>query len=251
MVFRPLGILLTACLTVSLLSAKPARADDIHLLAAASLQPVLSALIAGHNARIDGNRIIGIFASSGALARQIAQGAPADLFISANPRWADWLMEETGLQDDSAIDLLANRLVLVVPLGATANRTLRDFAESGRLMLGDPTHVPAGQYAKQALEKLGIWDAVSPRLVFGSNVRTAVAFAERGEVDGAIVYRSDALASAALDVSEVIDAGLHDPVVYRSVLLSEDAKTLLNALQTPEAAAMFRRYGFDPLTADQ
>lgn len=228
-----------------------ARADDIYLMAAASLQPVLSEFIVNHGGEIEGNRILTIFAGSGTLARQIAQGSPADLYISANPRWANWLVDENGIPPDRTGDLLSNSLVLVVPAGANTNMTLRDFAESGRLMMGDPAHVPAGQYAKQVLEAMNIWDQASPRLVFASNVRMAVAFAERGEVDGAIVYRSDAVASAKLRIAEEIDPGLHDPVVYRSVLLTDKARVLLNALQTGDAAAMFRRYGFEPLSARQ
>lgn len=231
--------------------SQSARADDIYLMAAASLQPVLSEFIETHGGEVDGNRIITVFASSGTLARQIAQGSPADLYISANPRWAAWLVEENDIPKEQTSDLLRNRLVLAVPADAKTNVTLKDFAESGRLMMGDPAHVPAGQYAKQALKALDIWDKVSPRLVFGSNVRMAVAFAERGEVDGAIVYRSDAMASARLRIAEEIAPNLYDPVVYRSVLLTDKARGLLNALQTEDAAAMFHRYGFEPLSAGQ
>lgn len=220
-------------------------------MAAASLQPVLSEFIEQHGGEINGDRIVPIFASSGTLARQIAQGAPAELFISANSRWADWLIQENGIPADRASDMLANRLVLVIPVAAKSPLTLKDFAAGGRLMLGDPAHVPAGQYAKQALEKLNLWTLLKPRLVFGSTVRTAVAFAERGEVDGAIVYRSDAIGSDRLRIGEEIDTNLHSPIVYRSVLLSDKAEGLLNALQSSDAAAMFRRYGFEPLSARQ
>ncbi|RVU34041.1 molybdate ABC transporter substrate-binding protein [Hwanghaeella grinnelliae] len=254
---RLTGLLLSGLLGCAVLvgqiasSGQSARAGDIYLMAAASLQPVLSEFILGYGGEIDGNRILTIYASSGTLARQIAQGSPADLYISANPRWAAWLIEENGIPADRTVDLLSSSLVLVVPAEAKATVTLKDFAESGRLMIGDPAHVPAGQYAKQALETLKIWDKLSPRLVFGANVRMAVAFAERGEVDGAIVYRSDAVASTKLRIAEEISPGLYDPVVYRSVLLSEKAQGLLNALQTGDAAAMFRRYGFEPLSARQ
>lgn len=231
--------------------SQSARADDIYLMAAASLQPVLSEFIRAHGGEIDGNRILTVFASSGTLARQIALGSPADLYISANPRWADWLITENGIAEDRIGDLLTNRLVLVMPADAKPNMTLSDFSEYGRLMMGDPAHVPAGQYAKQALQSLQIWDKASSRLVFGSNVRMAVAFAERGEVDGAIVYRSDAMASAKLRIAEEIDPDLYDPIVYRTVLLTDKARVLLNALQTGDAAAMFRRYGFEPLSARQ
>lgn len=220
-------------------------------MAAASLQPALTEFIEQHGGRLGDDRIVPIFASSGTLARQIAQGAPADLFISANPRWADWLVEEIGLDPARATDLLANRMVLIVPLSSNGPISLQQFTGKGRLMLGDPAHVPAGQYAKQVLEALGIWDAISGRLVFGSNVRTAVAFAERDEVDGAIVYRSDAVGSDRIRIAEEIDANLHQPIRYRAVLLEENAKALLAALQTGDAAAMFRRYGFEPLSPGQ
>lgn len=241
-----------ACVLVSIcFHIQSARADNLYLMAAASLQPALTEFIATQGGAIDGDRIVPIFASSGTLARQIAQGAPADLFISANPRWAVWLMEEAGLSENHAVDLLANRLVLVLPADAARTMTLRDFVDSGRLMLGDPAHVPAGQYAKQALEALKLWDVLQPRLVFGSNVRTAVAFAERGEVDGALVYRSDAVGSDRLRIGEEIDPTLHSPILYRAVPLSKKAARLLSALQSRDAAAMFQRYGFEPLPAGQ
>ena len=242
---RVAGLLLTALLIVG--ASCTVRAEDVRVMAAASLQPALSAFIDAWAGEIDGRRIVPVFASSGTLARQISQGAPADLYLSANPRWADWLVAEMALSPDRTADLLANRLVLVVPASAKAAKTLRDFAEGGRLMLGDPAHVPAGQYAKQALEALELWNVLPPRLVFGSNVRTAVAFAERGEVDGAIVYRSDAAGSDRLRIAEEVDDGLHDPIVYRAVQLSDAGGILLDALQSADAAAMFRRFGFEPL----
>ena len=251
MACRFAGTLAAAFLAIASFVHPQARAEDLHVMAAASLQPVLTAFLEAHGGEIDGDRLVPVFASSGTLARQISQGAPADLFLSANPRWADWLVEDLGLSPDRTADLLENRLVLVVPAADSSPRTLLDFAGAGRLMLGDPAHVPAGHYAKQALTALKLWDGLTLRLVFGSNVRTAVAFVERGEVDGAIVYRSDAVGSDRLRIAEEIDSGLHDPVVYRAVLLSDRARGLLAALQSADAAAMFRRYGFEPLPHGQ
>lgn len=244
--------LVTALIMTVALAAgahRQARAEDMHLMAAASLQPVLSDFLEAQGGAVDGDSIVPIFASSGTLARQIAQGAPADLFISANPRWADWVVAENGIPAHRTSDLLANRLVLVAARDSDTHRSLEEFATGGRLMIGDPAHVPAGQYAKQVLDALGLWNALEPRLVFGANVRTAVAFAERGEVDGAIVYRSDAVGSDRLMIVEEIDPGLHAPVIYRAVLLSEKAERLLAALRSEGSAAMFRRYGFEPLPA--
>ncbi len=248
---RVAGSLAAAFLALASLCYPQARADDLHVMAAASLQPVLTAFIKARGGAIDSDRLIPVFASSGTLARQISQGAPADLFLSANPRWADWLVADLGLPADRAADLLTNRLVLVVPVADSSARTLRDFVGKGRLMLGDPTHVPAGQYAKQALTAMKLWEVLTPRLAFASNVRATVAFAERGEVDGAIVYRSDAVFSGRLRIAEEIDPRFHDPVLYRAVLLSEKARDLLAALQSEDTAAMFRRYGFEPLAGGQ
>lgn len=244
---RHAGPILAAFLALIALAGQT-HAGDMRIMAAASLQPALAAFIDAQDGTINGDRIVPVYASSGTLARQIAHGAPADLFISANPRWADWLATELAVNPNTVSDLLKNRLVLVTASGA-AKTSLKELSKSGRLMLGDPAHVPAGQYAKQTIQALGLWETLLPQLVFGSNVRTAVAFAERGEVDAALVYRSDAIWSDGLVIVEEFDSSLHDPIVYRAVVLTEKAEPLLTALQSKDAAAMFERYGFEPALA--
>jgi len=225
-----------------LLFAPQAKADTIRVMAAASLQPVLSDVLR----RIEettGHRVVPVYASSGTLARQISQGAPADLYISANTRWADWTVEALDLPPDAASDLLQNRLVVIA--GSDLPKTaLKDFQPNGILALGDPAHVPAGQYAKQALQSLGQWTRLQPAFVYTANVRVALAFAERGEVDAAIVYQSDAAASGKVSVVETLPPDTHDPIRYRMIRLSPEGEMLAERLQSADIGRLFEKFGF-------
>jgi len=233
---------------------RPAAAADLVVFAAASLTDVVGELskiyqAAGHGA------VVGSFASSSDLARQIEQGAPADLFISADQQWADYLDQRGLLDKKSRVDLLRNELVLVSSMGTDTRLTVADkfplaaALGDGRLAVGDPDHVPAGIYAKAALQKLGVWGEIEPRLARAASVRAALLFVERGDCPFGIVYRTDALADSKVRLVATFPAGSHPPILYPAALVAGRHKSegveFLHFLQSPEAAAVFRRFGFE------
>ncbi|MFS0736380.1 molybdate ABC transporter substrate-binding protein [Sphingomonas sp. 1P06PA] len=200
-----------------LFAVAPAVAAPPIVLAAASLQESLDAAAdawaaAGH----ERPRIA--FAGTPALARQIEAGSPADLFLSADEAWADTLLAKGLLRRGSRAVLLANRLVLVVP--ATDPRPigrLRDLPArlgGGRLALADPASVPAGRYAKAALEKAGVWTAIAPRVAGAENVRAALLQVARGTAAAGIVYATDARVEPGVRVAGVVPGALHPPIRY-------------------------------------
>jgi molybdate transport system substrate-binding protein len=231
-----------------------ARAQELTVFAAASLTDALkdvSALWvkAGHPAlRMS-------FASSSTLARQIEEGAPVNVFASADEKWMDYLAQKNLIVADTRRDLLGNDLVLVVPANKPLHVTigpgfdlLKLLGPNGRLAVGDPAHVPAGIYAEQALKKLGLWDGVSSRLASTLDVRAALLLVERGEAPAGIVYRTDAAVSKAVTVAGTFPADSHDPVAYPfAVVKSGDtpqAHALLTFLTGPQARAVFLKRGF-------
>jgi len=239
------------------LAASLARAEsppEITVFAAASLTDALGEIGKAYAAQGKG-RIVASYASSSDLARQIEHGAPADLFISADEQWADYL-DRLGLIDKaSRITLLSNDLVLVAPVDSPLkldigpNFALAAALGENRLAVGDPDHVPAGIYAKQALQTLGVWGAVEGKLARGGSVRAALLFVERNDCPLGIVYRSDALSDPKVRIVGVFPANSHPPVVYPAALVAgrknAAAAEFLHTLTTPEAAAIFRKYGFE------
>lgn len=196
------------------------------------------------------------FAASSVLARQIASGAPAELFLSADLQWMDYLEKRHLLAPGSRHDLLRNRLVLVAPADSRVRLAIAphfDLARAlgtGRLAIGEPDSVPAGIYARQALTKLGVWQAVAGKLAPGENVRAALAFVARGESPLGIVYRTDALAENRVRIVGVFPESTHPPITYPVALLthaSPEAARLLKFFSTAKARALFSRYGFEPL----
>jgi len=195
------------------------------------------------------------FASSSTLAKQIENGAPADIFISANKKWMDYLEEKGMIEKDTRIDLLSNRLVLIVP----ADSAVKDVATGpgfdlltllgdGRLSMGDPDHVPAGIYGKQALESLGVWTTIESRVARAKDVRAALALVERGEVPVGLVYATDAAISDKVRVVGTFPETSHPPIVYPVAVVagrrSPAADRFITLLQSPEARAVFEKYGF-------
>jgi len=238
-----------------------ARAADsppvVTVFAAASLTDALGEIGKAYQAQGKG-RIVSSFTSSSDLARQIEHGAPADLFISADQQWADYL-DRLGLIDKaSRLSLLSNDLVLVAPadsqvkLAIAPGFALAAALGENRLAVGDPDHVPAGIYAKQALQTLGVWSSVEDKLARGGSVRAALLFVERGDCPFGIVYRSDALSDPKVRIVGTFPADSHPPVIYPAALVaghhSQAAVEFLHYLTTPEAVAVFRKYGFDIVT---
>lgn len=189
------------------------------------------------------------FAASSALARQVERGAPADIFVSADQAWMDELDGKGLLRAGSRGDLVGNRLVAIAPKSA-ASVTLADLGD-GLLALADPEAVPAGRYARAALEKLGLWAGFKDNVVPAENVRAALALVERGEVALGIVYATDALASDKVEVVERLPAASHPPIRYPVAVLAASthpgAQAFRAFLASDEAWAIFERRGFEPV----
>ena len=230
--------------------AKVAEPPPVTVFAAASTAPALTEIAVQLEAE-SGVEVRLVFASSGVLARQIASGAPADLFISANRRWMDWVVER-GLIDGAPIPLFGNRLVVIQPVDARETLALDDSLPArlgdGRLAIGDPAHVPAGIYAKEALESLRLWRQLEHSAVFLPNVRAALLLVERGEAAAGIVYASDAAISGKVRVAATFPPESHAPIVYPAGIVADartdGARAFRRYLRWPEAQVVFRRHGF-------
>jgi molybdate transport system substrate-binding protein len=251
---RALVLAVTATLAWGLLGCgKPS--DDgsrwrVSILAAASTGDAVREL-ADTFSREHGVEVRLSADDSAKLATQIVQGAPADLFLSANEQWAEHVKEQ-GYAAESRL-LLGNALVLVVPRGNPAGiRKPEDLISPKvrRVAVAGPT-VPAGIYARQALRKLRLWDKLSEQeiIVSGENVRVALAYVERGEAEAAVVYATDARISDRVEMASTFPAAAHEPIRYPLVLLKagarrEPARKLYEYLQSPRAAEVFRKHGF-------
>ena len=239
-------------------TAIPGRAeatDVVTVFAAASLGDVLTALAArfGQN----GAQLRFSFAASSTLARQIEQGAPADVFISADDDWMDYLVQKKRVVAESRRVVASNRLVVVQrgapvaaePAESTAALRAALLPPGGpdRIATGDPAHVPAGRYAQAALTRLGLWALVEPRLVRADNVRSALAFVERGEASAGIVYATDALLSRQVRMVARFPAASPPPIRYPAALVVgavPGARAVLAELFTPQAQSVFAAAGF-------
>jgi molybdate transport system substrate-binding protein len=238
----------------ALLLPLAAQAQGITVFAAASLTDAMKDIstkwvAAGHQP------LVLSFGSSSTLARQIEQGAPANVFASADEKWMDYLADKKLIAFDTRKDLLGNDLVLVVsadkPMHVTINKSLDLLGllgGNGRLATGDPAHVPVGIYAEQALKALGLWDSVSPRLARTEDVRAALLLVERGEAPAGIVYATDAAASKAVIVAGTFAPDSHDPVSYPFAVSkagdTPEARALLVFLTSAPARAVFVQRGF-------
>lgn len=241
-----------------LLFALPAWAGAprpaVVVFAAASLKESLDAVAADWTAR-SGQPVRVSFAASSALARQIEQGAPADVFLSADVAWMDYLQQRSLVEPGTRRELLANELVLVAPSDSPLGTvdvehpgSLREALGAGRLAVAEIASVPAGRYARQSLQALGHWDDVSARLAQGDNVRASLAFVARGEAPLGIVYATDARAEPKVRVVARLPARSHDAIVYpvARVAGADPARSdgFLAFLAGPEARARFHAAGF-------
>ena len=239
-------------IAAALLAAAPAAADTL-VFAAASTTNALTEVAELYRARA-GAKVVCSFAASSALARHIEYGAPAAIYVSASREWMDYLADRGLIAPGSRGELVRNRLALVAPLDSQVRAAvgpglaLAALIGKGRLALADPDHVPAGIYARQALESLGLWVAAEGKLARLANVRVALALVERGEVPLAVVYRTDAVASAKVRLIGLFPADSHVPIVYSVGLVAEHtdaaARRFLEFLRGPEARAVLARHGF-------
>lgn len=236
-------------------SAAPADRQPIVVFAAASLTNALQEVGADFM-KSSPLAVKFSFAASSTLARQIENGAPAAVFFSADEEWMNYLQSRGLIQPATRHDVLGNRLVLVAP--AASRLTLHvgpDFPilaalAGGRLAIGDPDGVPAGRYAHEALDKLGVWTQVADHLARADSVRSALALVDRGEAPLGIVYQTDASIDDAVRVVAVFPDDTHRPITYPIALVSgapADAAEFSAYVRSPAAGAVFARYGFVPL----
>jgi molybdate transport system substrate-binding protein len=248
------GVIASMALLPLPLRAGQAGGPRVLIFAAASLQTVLDELMPTIG-RETGTEVVASYAASSALARQIENGAPADLFISADLDWMDYVASRGLIQPSTRVKLLGNALVLIAPARSSPRLTiapgfpLAAAIGAGRIALADPEAVPAGKYARAALESLGVWAAIAPRVAAAENVRAALLLVSRGEAPFGIVYRTDAAADPGVRIVDTFPAGTHAPIVYPAALTSRAsarAAAVLESLQTPAAMAAFARQGFTP-----
>ena len=227
----------------------------VQVYAAVSAAPVVQD-IAGLYTPDQPVRVVVVPASSSVLARQIIDGAPAGLFVSANRQWMDQVAQSGRATLDSRAALIGNGLVLAAPANmADRPKDIDDVLNRGRLALCDPRSAPCGQYAKQALTTMGKWQAAQDKLVIGSNARTTFNWVEQGEVAGGILYASDAQASTKTQVIAAIPPAQHDPIIYEGVVINSPdtaqrkaAKDFLSFLQGTSALRLWLAAGFTPVT---
>lgn len=225
--------------------------EQITLYAAASLTNALTEISKSYQNSHD-VMIKTSFAGSSTLAKQIEAGAPAQIFASADSQWMDYLQKRNKLQANSRKDLLGNNLVLITPKNQTFSVTMDksfDLAKAftGKICTGDTASVPVGIYAKQALQHLGWWSSLEKRLVATEDVRTALAFVERGECAVGIVYETDAKISDKVTVIARFASQSHQKIVYPFALIagaSAASREFYQYLQSDTAQAVFSKYGF-------
>jgi molybdate transport system substrate-binding protein len=233
-----------------------ASSDTVIVFAAASLKNALDA-IGKQWTSATNKRVTFSYAASGPLAKQIENGAPADLFASADLKWMDYAAAKRLIIPESRKSLLGNTLVLIVPAdGADTLKIDQGFklAErlgNGKLATGDPNTVPAGAYAKAALTSLGVWDQLSPKIAGTDSARAALAFVARGEAKYGIVYQTDANSEPKVKIAGTFPADTHPPIVYPFALTASSTKAgaaeFLAYLQTPPASKVFEAEGFTVL----
>ena len=248
--------LLTLLAVVALSDPVTVQAQvPLAVLAAASLKEVMDAAAAAFT-KAGGPRVRMSYAASSALARQIEAGAPADLFISADKDWMDYLAARGLIDPTQRYNLVTNHLALIAPKGskvalrAAPGMALAAALGEGRLALAGPD-VPAGRYARAALEDLGVWPSVEARLAPADNVRGALLFVARGEAPLGIVYDTDAKADPRVRIVDLFPENGYPKIVYPAAVLKGSsnlaARRFLTFLRSPAGTSVFRRYGFTPL----
>lgn len=238
-----------------IVSVSPARSEVVVFAAASTTNAVTEIGQLYAAGRL--GRVTPSFASSSTLAKQIASGAPADVYISANKKWMDFLEERNLIDRKSRLDLLGNRIVLIAPFGSALKKIdvapgfslTACLGKDGRLAMGDPEHVPAGMYGKKALQNLGSWDPVKNRVAPMKDVRAALVLVERGEAPVGLVYATDAAISRKVRVVGTFPRDSHPPIVYPVAAVADgklpEAGRFIDFLRSPECRAVFEKYGFE------
>ena len=228
-----------------------ALGGEIRVFAAASLKEAFTEIAGAYGKDHPGTKILPNFGASGTLARQIDQGAPADIFLSASQEWMDFLVERKRIEKSAAAVFAYNTLVFCGPdAGATKPGKMGDLSALGRIAIGSPKSVPAGAYAMEALKNAGVAAGVEGKLVMARDVREALAYAERGEVDGAFVYRTDVLPGRGASIFFVVPRSMVSRVTYPMAPTAEgvwnpEATAFYRFLGSAEAKRFLERHGFD------
>jgi molybdate transport system substrate-binding protein len=242
-------------LFAALAALQPVRAadgDTVTVFAAASLTDALGTAGKSYEAKT-GKHVVFSFAASSALARQIEASSGADMFLSADSDWMDYLDNKDLIAHATRTNLLGNHLVLISPAGLkivlkiAPHFDLAGALGNGRLALADPDSVPAGKYARSALTALGVWDSVAGHVAPAENVRVALAYVARGEAPLGIVYTTDARIEPKVRIVDTFPDSSHAAIVYPAALTRDakpDAKAFLDFLEGPDAAAIFVKDGF-------
>ena len=249
-------LLLFAILMGTLLSPAPSLSADalgVTVFAAASTTNAITDLGKIFSKK-DGARFTPSFASSSTLAKQIDAGAPADVFLSANSKWMTYLQDKKLIEPGTRFDLLGNSVVLIAPKDSKLKvKVEKDFPLAKilgeeKLAMGDPAHVPAGIYGKKALEALGVWKSVEPKVVRSKDVRAALALVERAEVPLGVVYATDAAISKRVKVLAVFPESAQPKIVYPIAIVrgkaTKASKEFIELLKSPEGKNVFEKYGF-------
>ena len=253
---RRLALAATLLLTAALALPAAALAGDITIFAAASMKTALDEIVTAWTAET-GNTAIVSYAGSSALAKQIQNGAPADLFISAAVNWMDTLQQDGLIKPETRVDLLGNSIVLVAhgadaaPVEIAPGFDLAGMLGENRLAMALVDSVPAGVYGKAALTSLGVWDAVAPKVAQADNVRAALALVATGEAPMGIVYATDAAAEPGVSVVGTFPAGSHPAIIYPAAVTAEtgkpEAEAFLSYLSGAKARQAFEGQGFTVL----
>jgi len=246
-------LLLTLFLVTQIGIVASAAAKDVVVFAAASLKNALDDASAAYE-KEHGVKALISYAASSTLAKQAENGAPAEIFISADLDWMDYLQKRDLIKAETRVTLLGNKLVLIAPASSTAKIdvvpgfALADLLGNERLAMADPAAVPAGKYGKAALEKLGVWASVSSKVAPAEDVRSALLLVARGETPLGIVYATDATADKGVRIVAAFPEDSHPPIVYPAALLASsdnsDAAAFLDYLKSDQARPFFERQGF-------
>ena len=225
---------------------------ELTVAAAASLTEVSKELAKAYEDAAPNTKLTFTYGASGALQTQIEQGAPVDIFLSAAQKQMDALEEQGMLLEGSRINLLENKVVLIAP--ADSAKDIREFEDAatdtvGKIAIGDPASVPAGEYAKKAFSSLGVWDAVNAKANLGTDVRQVLTWVGNGDVDAGVVYSTDAKTTEKVKVVAEAPEGSVDKIIYPSAGLSrtqhaDAAKAFIQFLQSDAAQKCFEKYGF-------
>jgi len=231
---------------------------EITISAAASLKEALYEIKEAFEKDYENITINLNFGGSGTLKHQISQGAPVDLFFSAGEKPINELVNENLLEQESIVNVISNTLVLIVPKDENEVRSLQDLMTENvsHIAIGNPDTVPAGQYAKEALENVDVWKGVENKLVFGKDVRQVLSYVETGNVEAGIVYKTDAIHSKHVSIAMEIDETYHSPIIYPIAIVKnsekkEEANLFLQYICQEKGMNIFQKYGFRELKEDE